>query len=239
MNQGRCAIGAGLLLSMLTLLAPPAWAAQELQPHDAIRATVRQFLAAGLAKRKLKDPEITIGHMDPRLRLALCTAPLKAFPTGTGRIIGAVTVGVRCTGNRPWTLYVTAKVAVYGDVVVAGEPLRRGNVIEASQLRTERRNLATMTSGYYGSPQAVAGQALKRSLNPGDPVLPYQLTQPKLVRRGEQVTLMAEVGAAQVRMSGKALADGVAGQRVRVRNLSSRRVVEGTVVAPGLIRVSL
>jgi flagella basal body P-ring formation protein FlgA len=40
-------------------------------------------------------------------------------------------------------------------------------------------------------------------------------------------------------MSGKALADGVAGQRVQVRNLSSRRVVEGTVVAPGLIRVSL
>ncbi len=239
MSTSRYHNAAGAALAVLMVLAQPVWAAPQLQSHAAIRATVRQFLATRLEKRQLKDPDITVGHLDPRLRLAQCSAPVEAFPTGTGRVIGPVTVGVRCTGDHPWTVYVPSQVVVYGNVVVAAQPLRRGEVIQASQLRTERRNLATMINGYYGKPADVAGQALKRSLNPGQAVLPFQLTKPKLVRRGQQVTLYAEVGAAQVRMAGKVLSDGVAGQRVRVRNLSSRRVVEGTVVASGLVRVNL
>jgi flagellar basal body P-ring formation protein FlgA len=58
---------------------------------------------------------------------------------------------------------------------------------------------------------------------------------PELVRRGERVTLQAAGGTIAVQVEGEALAGGALGERVRVRNLATRRVVEGTVGGEGLV----
>jgi flagella basal body P-ring formation protein FlgA len=53
------------------------------------------------------------------------------------------------------------------------------------------------------------------------------------------VTLVGRNGSFEVRAQGKALADAGAGERVRVENLSSRRVVEGQVRADGSVLVAV
>ena len=58
------------------------------------------------------------------------------------------------------------------------------------------------------------------------------------VKRGQEVTLLASAGGIQVRMAGRALADGREGARLRVQNLSSQAVVEGVVETDGVVRVS-
>ena len=40
-------------------------------------------------------------------------------------------------------------------------------------------------------------------------------------------------------MSGMALSDGSLGQKVRVKNLSSKRIVEGVVDGPGVVKVTM
>jgi flagella basal body P-ring formation protein FlgA len=71
-------------------------------------------------------------------------------------------------------------------------------------------------------------------------VLTPALLKPQLlIKRGEKVTILADTGAVQVRMEGKALMDGARGQVIRVRNLSSKREVEAAVVAPGIVQVRL
>jgi flagellar basal body P-ring formation protein FlgA len=59
-----------------------------------------------------------------------------------------------------------------------------------------------------------------------------------LIHQGQQVTLIATVGGLQVRATGKALANGSAGARLRVQNLSSLKVVEGVVENEDVIRVA-
>ena len=59
-----------------------------------------------------------------------------------------------------------------------------------------------------------------------------------LVRRGQIVTLVAGGGPVEIRTTGKALADGAAGERVRVRNERSNRIVEGVVAEDGTVRVN-
>jgi flagellar basal body P-ring formation protein FlgA len=61
----------------------------------------------------------------------------------------------------------------------------------------------------------------------------------RLVRRGETVTVVSRSGGIEVRAGGTALTDGARGERIRVRNDSSRRIVEGVVTAAGRIEVTL
>ena len=51
--------------------------------------------------------------------------------------------------------------------------------------------------------------------------------------------MVAEVGKMEVKMNGMALSDASLGQRIRVKNSSSKRVVEGVVDAPGIVRVNM
>lgn len=61
--------------------------------------------------------------------------------------------------------------------------------------------------------------------------------KPKLVRRGEPVTLAVRSGTLTITAQGRALADGREGDLVRVVTPSSR-TVEGTVDAAGTVRIA-
>lgn len=64
-----------------------------------------------------------------------------------------------------------------------------------------------------------------------------QFESQTLVHRGDLITLVAAVGNMEVRVRGEALANAGLGQRVKVKNTSSERVVEGIVDAAGVVRI--
>jgi flagella basal body P-ring formation protein FlgA len=78
---------------------------------------------------------------------------------------------------------------------------------------------------------------LRQPVAEGAVILPGQLVQPRAVRRGQRVVIEAVRGAMQVNGSGEALADGMPGERIKVRNVGSGRVVEATVRPDGRVRV--
>jgi flagella basal body P-ring formation protein FlgA len=60
---------------------------------------------------------------------------------------------------------------------------------------------------------------------------------PTQINRGEPVRMQLQVGGLSLNGQGLALESGAAGERIRVRNLSSQAVLEAEVVGPGLVRV--
>jgi flagella basal body P-ring formation protein FlgA len=51
--------------------------------------------------------------------------------------------------------------------------------------------------------------------------------------------LLADVGGMSVRMTGRALSDGLMNQRVRVQNLSSGKIVEGIARSEQTVEIIL
>lgn len=217
------------------LLAPPAGAAPT-QSLDELQDQARWFLE-GLHTDQAGAVEIRVLPPDPRLRLAACGAPLDAFAPPGARTLGATSVGLRCPGPRPWTVYLRARVQVYDEVLVASRHLERGQVLEAADLARERRDLAALPGGYLLDPARAVGLELRRSLRPGAVLTPRALAEPLAVRRGEQVSIIARTPGMEVSSRGVALGDAPQGGRVRVRNSASGRVVEGTVTADHRVEV--
>ncbi|MCC7413262.1 MAG: flagellar basal body P-ring formation protein FlgA [Gammaproteobacteria bacterium] len=212
----------------------PAAAVQSLESiAAAARARVLALPAAG------DEVAVSVARLDPRLRLAACPVALDAFlPPGTNG--GSIsTVGVRCGGGKPWVLYVPVTVHRLREVAVLVRSVPRGAVLGAADLRLERTDVGALTQGYYRAEELPVGMVLRRALAAGTVLMPQHLETRLAVRRGERVILTADVGGAVVRMTGEALANGAVGDTVRVRNLTSRRVVEGTVADGGVVEVRL
>ena len=153
--------------------------------------------------------------------------------------MGNTTVGVRCPDVGGWSIYVTARIDVFSPVLVARQPLTRGGAIQESDLETVEHNLASLPYGYYTDSQSITGQLAKRTVTAATVLTPHMLQAPKLVKRGQRVTLIVESGSLKIRSTGKAMSDGKSGDLVQVRSDGSRRMVDGIVISPGVIKVTL
>lgn len=234
-----CLLG---LPGALAVTAPTASAAPAIQPLESIAAAAQARLEGEAARRWGSDPatetEVRINRLDARLRLPACATALSTeLPPGT-RAIGAVAVGVRCA--RPaWSVFVPGRISVQKPVVVTAVSLPRGAALARGDLMMERRDLSTLPAGYLADAEALVGQTLRRPLQARTVLLPGMAAAPKLVARGERVALQAGGGGIAVQVEGEALADGALGETVRVRNLATRRVVQGTVSGPQRVVVGL
>lgn len=236
------------IIRLFTVLAILAWqpaktfadpAATQWQSRAAISATAQSFVDAFAASHHEGRTQIKLGQLDKRLRLKSCAMPLEAFMPDGSRVMGNTTIGVRCPDQGGWSIYVSAKIDVFGSVLVARQPIPRGTPLRESDLELVERNLSNLPYGYYSDPQPVVDQLAKRTIAAATVVTPAMLQAPKLVKRGELVSVIAETGVLKIRARGKALGDGKAGELVRVRAEGSRRVVDGIVISTGVVKVTL
>lgn len=214
-------------------------AANPWQSHAAIHAAASEFLQSYVSAQQEGRSEFRLGALDPRLRLKACASPLDAFMPPGGRSMGNTTVGVRCPDPGGWNIYVSARIDVFGPVLITRQPLARGTRIEANDLELVERNLSQLPYGYYTDPQPIAGQLAKRTIAAATVITPPMLQAPKLVKRGERVSVIAERGPLRIRTTGRALRDGKDGEVIQIRADGSRRVVDGLVIGQGVIKVTL
>jgi flagella basal body P-ring formation protein FlgA len=219
------------------VLALEVWA-EPLQSLDRIEQTAYVY-AMEQAQAEYDLPQIVVGSLDSRLRLQQCEQDLEAF-THQGQIsLGNQTIGVKCSSSVPWSVYVPVTIKLFKSVIVTTQALSAKHIITSSDVTKKRVDVGSLRQGYLSDAGFILGQQLKYTV-PSGAVLNHKHVKPeKIIRRGDLITLVAQAGAMSVRMSGTALSDASLGQRLKVKNSSSKRIVEGVVDAPGIVRVSL
>lgn len=222
-----------LLTTLLCATGITATAAQ--QELDSLQALVAQSIEQRLGP----DVAVAVDRPDPRLRLAACDRPLVVFEMGRPLALGNNTVGVRCDGAQPWSIYLGARVSQPIAVLVATRPLGLGHVLTAADVTINQRDQLGLRSDALGTVDEAIGQVVSRPLSAGAVLTTAHVQQALTIRRGEQVIIRAGNGGLAVEAAGKALSDGAPGQRIRVENVKSRRIVEGTVGPDRVIHVSI
>jgi len=225
------------LISGLLLLVPPVAAGS--QTTETLRQTVLDFLHIQTAKRAEQDIEISVGRIDHRLKLATCHKPPKAFLAAGAKLQGKLTVGLRCAGPKPWTVYVPAHIKIFTEVIAAAQPLLRGREIVVTDIIFVRQELSQLRSGYFTKTESVVGKILTQNLSAGQAITPKRVKAAFLVRRGEKVTIEVTIGTLKVKGKGEALKDAARGELVSVRNSQSKRIVQGIVTRPGTVNIQM
>lgn len=229
------------LLMLLTLLVYSygslAEPVENHQPHSSIITAVIQFLEQTTENHQHPNTQIQVGHLDKRLKLHLCSRPLETYLAPGAKTVGKTTVGVRCGGDKAWALYVPATINIFSTVYKTVHGLPRGHVIREQDIEPVEYNLAQLNYGYFDDKSKLIGMQTKRRLSQGRVITPNQVKPPLLVKRGEQVALVSKSRLFTVRMNGKAMMDGALGDRIRVKNSSSSRIIEGKVTQAGVVMI--
>lgn len=233
----RVVLAAALVLA--TAVAPPAATAARTESRQAVETIEKAAEAFLMAQAGRDDSRLSLraGPLDPRLDLPRCSEPLAGFLRKGTEIRSRTVVGVRCTGDAPWKVYVPVDVIVTDDVLVAARTLPGGQVPGPGDVRVEARDVSRLVGGYFSSPDQLAGQRLKGQLHAGRIITPAMLQADEVIRRGQSVTLLVSDENVTIRMAGKALMNGALNQRIRVENIGSKRVVEGLVRSPEHVEV--
>jgi flagellar basal body P-ring formation protein FlgA len=225
-----------LLVLFGALFATTTFAAT--QSIEAVQSAAEEFVRSRLPASKARQ-FVTAAKLDSRLRLDACDQPLQTFEQSATALRERVTVGVRCTAANTWTLFVPVAVEVEIPVLVLRRALARRARVAIIDVEPETRRVPGTAATFLLDTASLQGHRLKRSLPAGTALTVDMLVPDVVVRRGQQVTLIAASGPVEIRAQGHALTEGGVDDRVRVQNMSSLKVVEGVVESDSVVRVGL
>jgi flagella basal body P-ring formation protein FlgA len=123
------------------------------------------------------------------------------------------------------------------DVPVLARSVEKGEMLGASDF-TQAPLPVTAARGAVLPDQATGREAV-RPLRAGNPVRASDLVAPRVIRRGQSVTILLTSGALSINAAGRALTDAGVGETVRVLNLSSNRTIEAIADEAGRARVTI
>lgn len=213
----------------LLMLASIAAVALERQDGMAVRATAEAFLrqeAVGLPG----EVALQLGKVDERLALPAC-GQLQAFLPPGARPWGNTTVGVRCVGGNPWTIYVPAQVKVTGSYLVAARPLAQGQALSPHDVVPRSGELTQLPAGVLVQPEQLQGKVMASGLAAGEPLRTDMLRARNVLQSNQPVRVVVRGSGFTVSAEGRALTGAAEGQSVQVR-VSSGQVVAG-IARPG------
>jgi flagella basal body P-ring formation protein FlgA len=153
---------------------------------------------------------------------------------GSGRFAARIAAG---EGRYRETLRVTGRAVELVEVPVTARAIERGAVITERDLVWREVAANDLRRSELTDVAAIVGQAARRRLRADDTIARTDVEAPVLVERNSLVVLRLETPRMRLSVRGRALADGAAGEIVRVRNAASKRTVAGLVQPDGSVVV--
>ena len=229
-------LGAVLLVGGLAVAAPAEAAVLE---AEAVWAAAETALAARLATEEKTvsyqwerfsalPPAIDVPDGEIALEANLPNGVRYGVPT-------AVRVQVRQGEARLYDWQLTFQVRRYARTVVAARDLPAGTLLTADDLRLAECDVTRVRGGRYDTVEAALGLETSRSLAVGSVISETLVKAPLLIRQGETVRRLARHGAVMVETTAEALTNGRSGALVRVKNLSTGKVLVARVQAQGVV----
>ena len=205
------------------------------QDPEAIRAVALAFLqqqSAGLPGKV----DITVAPAFPR-GLAACMTLEPFMPSGA-RMWGRVTVGVRCAGQRPWTIYLQARISLHATYYLAARAMSAGEVLTAADLVAREGDLTGLPQAIVTDPSQAVGSLTLTRVSPGMPLRRDMLRSASAVSIGQTVKVVAAGDGFAISSEGSAMNNASPGQQVRVKTANGQ-IISGIVKDGSTVEIQL
>jgi flagella basal body P-ring formation protein FlgA len=120
---------------------------------------------------------------------------------------------------------------------VAAKPLKKGELINAGDVRLSKVNATGMSADSIEQIGDVVGRSLVRDVGEGEMFSTSTVQIPAVITAGSRVTMMYRYGRLEATAVGVALESGIDRQEIKVRNEGSKKIVTARVVDRGIVEV--
>jgi flagella basal body P-ring formation protein FlgA len=120
---------------------------------------------------------------------------------------------------------------------VAASPVKRGDIITGEVIEMKKVNGTGISRDVLENIGDIVGHSVTRDIGQGEMFRQGAVVVPPVVRAGSKVTLVFRQGGLEATATGTATESGILGQEIKVQNESSRKLVVGKVIEPGMVSV--
>lgn len=156
-----------------------------------------------------------------------------SFDPSTGRFSAILAWGTGKDERRR----VTGRLERLTEVPVLSQRKMGGDIIRQSDLKWMEVSEKRLARNAITDPSRLIGMAVKRSIPAGKPVTASDIRRPKVVSKGQSVTMTLLTPVMRLTAKGKALEAGGTGDTIRISNSQTSTVVEGVITGPGQVRI--
>ena len=155
----------------------------------------------------------------------------------------------RASGTLPLNIYfsvddkpvrrvmATVEITLMKNVPVTKRPIARYQMIRAEDLMLQPMDVTDLPANTVFTFEEISGQRAKRSIGPRKTLRKDQLEYPPAVKKGDRVRIVAESGGLRITTLGEVKNHGKIGDRVKVVNLESKKLLFARVVDAHTVQV--
>ena len=131
----------------------------------------------------------------------------------------------------------SGRIDVFEKVLCAARQLKRNTILSEGDVDVRKINTAKKRGVFVKEFSLIKGKLSKMPLSKGDPLQLNKFENPPLIYKGDIVKIIAKKDQLLIVASGISKEDGYANQQVRVENLSSGKIIRGTVKGKSRVEV--
>jgi len=125
---------------------------------------------------------------------------------------------------------VRVKISYFGNVLVATERLGRHKILGADNSKIERMDITSLTSNPLTSDDSLAEFWTKRDIRKGQIISSNSVEKIPTILSGQGVSILYRSSALEISLSGIAVESGYTGEKIKIKNDQSNKILTCTVL---------
>ncbi|GMR00553.1 MAG: hypothetical protein BMS9Abin18_1416 [Zetaproteobacteria bacterium] len=220
-----------LRIATLTLMLSLSPVIAVAEPDAALKDSLTSFFTRGVEFEGARAELIEVGGW-PEAKGALHWQ-LPHISGHPGRISLVAWRG-KPTQRQRW--YVPVTLRWWKRVAVAKAGLPVSTILSPELLSVERRDITGHAGKIWSQPSRMKGLRLTQVVDAGAIISAQMVIRPPLLQYGDLVTLIVHMPGISVRASARVLQRASQGQRIRVQNITSKKIMQAEVMDRHTVR---
>ncbi|MBN1380252.1 MAG: flagellar basal body P-ring formation protein FlgA [Deltaproteobacteria bacterium] len=226
-----------ILFLFLAILIMPAYAAgAEFSVHEAVRHYIE-------ANATWPPETIRVNFLteEPDLSDQKKTLTLRVEPAGYYDFIGNTSFLVRFYEDATLlrTETVRTRIEVRRNMVVASKALPAGTILTEGDLLKTKKWVHRINTHAIATMKDAIGKRLTRQIQPGMEIVDNMLREVPLIKKGKPVKVIYHTDLMKIVTVALPEEDGSAGAIIKLRNLSSNKIIYGRVVSDSIVELNI
>lgn len=134
-----------------------------------------------------------------------------------------------------WELSARVDIQLWLPVQTARHHMAKEHTVTLSDLQPVEMDVSRLRRAFTPLASDLVGRLTQRTIRQGHIMQASQLANPPVINKGDTVLIRASQPGFAVSMRGEALASGGIGDSIRVKNISSGRLIQAVVVETGVV----
>lgn len=186
-----------------------------------------------------QDFEVAITSTHSYQNIPACSQALNINIENHSYNLKHLSVRVQCNDPRKWHIRVPVKIKNYKDIIVARHYISRNQILTKHDIAISRQDVNEIRGDYFTDHQDVLGTVAQRNIQPDSVVQGNMIKAALVIKRGENVRVIAQNTGLSIEMNGTALSNAAKGDIIKIRNTRSNKVLEAVALESGIATMKI